>query len=270
MEENRVKSDGGITVNPEQRHPIDSFFPPDSMPSVWCPGCGIGTIVYTFIQAIEEIHAEPEKIGVVSGIGCTGKVAEYLNFKSCETTEGNVINYAANLAAKKPNLHVVAFTNNADFLMSSAKDLRNIGRKDTPILMLHINNLIYCLTKNEIIPTTPFMRSSADTTYELPFNIPHLAKSSGAKYVARWTSLRAGWLKYSIIDALSKPGLSVIEVILPCVMYDTIGSKIGDSVDRMKFYNDSSLMKHYEPTEQLDLRSQREIVIGKFVDKNEG
>jgi 2-oxoglutarate ferredoxin oxidoreductase subunit beta len=263
-----VNSCSGISVNSERRHPIDYFFPPDLMPSVWCPGCGIGTIVYTFVQAVEEMGLESDKICVVSGIGCTGKVAEYLKFKSCETTEGNVINHAANLAAKNPDKKVVAFTNNADFLISNAKDIRDIGRKNANILVLHINNLIYCHTKNEVIPTTPFMRTSADNNYEVPFNIPHLAKSSGARYVARWTSLRAGWLKYSIIDALSKPRLSIIEIILPCVIYDTIGSKIGDGVDRMKFYIDNSIMKQYEATEKLDLRSKREIIIGKFVDKN--
>ena len=262
-----MNSNSGFSANSERRHPIDSLFSPDLMPSVWCPGCGIGTIVYTFVQAVEEMGIEPDKICVVSGIGCTGKVAEYLKFKFCETTEGNVINHAANLADNNTDLKVVAFTNNADFLTSSEKDFLDIGRKNANILIIHINNLIYCYTKNEVIPTTPFMRTSADNKFELPFNIPHLAKSSGARYVARWTSLRAGWLKYSIIDAFSKPNLSIIEVILPCVIYDTIGSKIGDGVDRMKFYNDNSIMKQFERTEQLDLRTQREVVIGKFVDK---
>ena len=61
-------SDTNVTaVNREGQHPIDSFFPPDSMPSVWCPGCGIGTIVYTFVQAVEEMNVEPDKICVVCG-----------------------------------------------------------------------------------------------------------------------------------------------------------------------------------------------------------
>jgi 2-oxoglutarate ferredoxin oxidoreductase subunit beta len=264
-----LNNSSGISVNPGKQHPIDSLFPPNLMPSVWCPGCGIGTIVYTFVQAVEEMGLESDKIFVVSGIGCTGKIAEYLQFKFCETTEGNVINHAADLATKNTDLKVVAFTNNADFLISNTKDIFEIGRKKANILVLHINNLIYCYTKNEVIPTTPFMRTSADNNFELPFNIPHLAKSSGARYVARWTSLRAGWLKYSIIDALSKPRFSLIEVILPCVIYDTIGSKIGDGVDRMKFYSDNSIIKQYAATEKLDLRSQKEIIIGKFVDKKE-
>ena len=79
-----MKNNIQISINTEKQHPIDSYFPPDLMPSVWCPGCGIGTIVYTIVQAFEEMCIEPNKICVVSGIGCTGKVAEYLNFKSCE------------------------------------------------------------------------------------------------------------------------------------------------------------------------------------------
>jgi len=164
---------------------------------------------------------------------------------------------------------VIVFTNNADFLVSSAKDFLDIGKKRSNLLVIHINNIIYCITENGAIPTTPFMRASADNDFELPFNIPHLVKSSGAVYVARWTPLRAGWLKYSIIDALSKRALSVIEVVSPCVVYYTFASKIGDAADQLRFYSDNSVMKQYEPTENLDLRSQSEVIIGKFVDKKE-
>ncbi len=269
MEGSGLSGTNVTAVSRKGQHPIDSFFPPDSMPSVWCPGCGIGTIVYTFVQAVEEMNVEPDKICVVSGIGCTGKIAEYLNFGSHETTEGNVIAYAADLAAKKQDLKVIVFTNNADFLVSSAKDFLDIGKKRANLLVIHINNIIYCITENGAIPTTPFMRASADNDFELPFNIPHLVKSSGAVYVARWTPLRAGWLKYSIIDALSKRALSVIEVVSPCLVYYTFASKIGDAADQLRFYSDNSVMKQYEPTENLDLRSQSEVIIGKFVDKKE-
>ncbi|UCF11841.1 MAG: hypothetical protein JSW06_07270 [Thermoplasmatales archaeon] len=257
-------------VSHKGQHPIDSFFPPDSMPSVWCPGCGIGTIVYTFVQAVEEMKVEQDKICVVSGIGCTGKIAEYLNFGLHKTTDGNVITYAADLAAKKQDLKVIVFTNNADFLVASAKNFLDVGKKRTNLLVIHINNVIYCITESGAIPTSPFMRASVDNDFELPFNIPHLAKSSGARYVARWTPLRAGWLKYSIIDALSKRALSVIDVVSPCVMYFIFASKIGDAADQLRFYSDNSVMKQYEPTEHLDLRSQSEVIIGKFVDKKEG
>ncbi len=270
MEGRELSGTNITTVSRKGQHPINSFFSPDLMPSVWCPGCGIGTIIYTFVQAVEEINADPDKICIVSGIGCTGKIAMYLNFGSHETTEGNVIAYAADLAAKKKDIKIIVFTNNADFLLSSKKDFLDIGKKRTNLLVIHINNIIYCITENKAIPTSPFLRASSDNNFELPFNIPHLAKSSGAGYVARWTPLRAGWLKYSIIEALSMRALSVIEVVSPCIEYYTFTNKIGDAADRLKFYSDNSVMKQYEPTKHLDLRSQSKVIIGKFVDKNEG
>jgi len=258
-----------MTVIRKKQHQIDSFFSPELMPSVWCPGCGIGTIVYTFVQAVEEMNLDPNKICIVSGIGCTGKIADYLNIDSRVTTKDNVIVHAANLAAKKQNQKVIVFTNNADFLVSSVKDILDIGRKRLNLLIIHINNIIYCITENGVVPTTPFMRVSANNNFELPFNIPHLVKSSGAVYVARWTPLRAGWLKYSIIDTFSKRSLSAIEVVSPCVMYYTFSSKIGDATDQLRFYSNNSIMKQFESTEHLDLRAQNEVIIGKFVDKME-
>ena len=53
-----MSSTNVTAVSRKGQHPIDSLFSPDSMPSVWCPGCGIGTIVYTFVQAAEEMKNE--------------------------------------------------------------------------------------------------------------------------------------------------------------------------------------------------------------------
>ncbi len=248
----------------------EEYLHTDLIPSVWCPGCGIGTVVYTFIEAVKEAEIDPNNLYVVAGIGCTGKVTEYLKFNSFNVT--NVVNYAVNFKLEHPTLKVVVFSDNADFLISGAKDFIEAGKKigtryGVSLLVIHINNIIYTVTENKAIPITPFMRTSIDKDFELPFNIPHLAKSCGAQYVARWTPLRAGWLKYSMIDTFFKQGFSVIEVISPCLMYYTDNKRIGDAVERMEFYDTSSVMKQDEPTENLDIRARNKIIIGKFVDK---
>ncbi|MGB3480088.1 MAG: thiamine pyrophosphate-dependent enzyme [bacterium] len=251
--------------NIEKSHPADCFLYTDSVPSVWCPGCGIGTVINTFIQAVEKSSFSSDKICVVSGMGCTGKAAEYLKFNSFNKIDGNLIEYAAKF--QNSDRKVVVFSNNADFLVSGAKDLAETGKNGIELLVIHVNNIIYTITEYKAIPNTPFVRTSADGNFELPFNIPHLAKECGATYVARWTPLRAGWLMYSMIDTLSKRGFSVIEVISPCLIYYPDSKRIGDAAELMKFYDDNSVIKHGEPTEDLDIRVRNKIILGKFVDK---
>ena len=247
---------------------ISSFLHPDSLPSVWCPGCGIGTVVNTFIRALSETDAYRGKLKVVSGIGCTGKVTGYMKLDSIEIPDGSVMKYASELA-QEPDMKVVAFLNNADLLVADPEEFMEAGRKKANILVIHINNLIYCITENELLPTTPFIRSTMENDHGLPFNMPRFAARCGAGYVARWTPLRAGWLKYSIMEAMSRAGLSVIEMISPCVIYHTNNGMIGDPVDRLRFYHENSIMKQFGSTDELDLRDRNRIIIGKFVDERE-
>jgi 2-oxoglutarate ferredoxin oxidoreductase subunit beta len=256
-----------MVKNIEKSHPADCFLRADPVSSVWCPGCGIGTVINTFIQTVEKLNIDLNEICVVSGIGCTGKVAEYLKFKSFQVNDGEVIKYAAKVKSENSDSKVVVFSNNADFLVSGAEDFIEIGKNDVNILVIHINNIIYTITENRAIPTTPFMRASINKDFELPFNIPHLAKSCGARYVARWTPLHAGWLMYSIIDAFYKKGFSVIEVISPCLMYYASNDRMADATGRIKFYDTNSVIKQDESTENLDVRINNKIIIGKFVDK---
>ncbi|HWQ07660.1 MAG TPA: hypothetical protein VN436_01075, partial [Holophaga sp.] len=60
----------------------------DRLPHIWCPGCGIGTTMNCFTRALAESGLDMDEIAIVSGIGCTGRVAGYLNLDSFHTTHG--------------------------------------------------------------------------------------------------------------------------------------------------------------------------------------
>lgn len=269
MSNNAVNSSENIGSQDKisDEHPVESLLCTDSMPSIWCPGCGIGIVVNAFVQAVNKMGIDPNNVcALSSGIGCAGKIASHLNFKSHETTNGNVINYAIDLANKNPDLKVVVFLNDADFIASGVDDLIEAIKKDTGILVIYINNYIYRIfMEHKELKQTPFLRGTLDDDSISPFNIPHLAKSFGAAYVARWTPLHVRRLTYSIKDALSTHGSSVIEVISPCLMYYVNTGNAGETIDRMGAYHKHSVTKHNEPTENLDLRLQPEIVVGKFV-----
>jgi len=250
-------------------HPADSFIHADVFPSVWCSGCGIGTAVHAFIEAVQEKKINLKKTCVVSGVGCMGKIAEYLKVMTHSVTDGQVIDYAIQLRKKNRDLTLAVFLNNADFLLTGGRGFIDACKAGADLIVVYINNFICANSKDGFSPITPFMRMSVDGKFELPFNIPLLAKSYGARYIARWTPLHAGWLRYSLIEAMSKNGLSMIEVVSPCLIYEANSGRIQDAVERMKFYDDNSEISNCEPAEDLDLRSQNKIIIGKFLDTDE-
>ncbi len=64
-----------------EQNPMAEFLRMERMPHIWCPGCGIGTVVTSFAEAIKTGGYDMDKIAVVSGIGCTGRVAGYVKFE---------------------------------------------------------------------------------------------------------------------------------------------------------------------------------------------
>ncbi len=253
----------------ENIHPADILLRvPMDIGTVWCPGCGIGTVVNAFIETLKKAKTDLDKICVISGVGCTGKVADYLKLKCLKNAiDGNALRLAKRFRAKNPNQKVVVFLNDTDFMASGADEFIEAGKKGLDLLTIYINNFIYIVNECKVVPTTPFIRTSTDNKIELPFNIPNLANSCGAIYVARWTPLHVRRLMNSITEALAKPGFAVIEVISPCLIYYAASGKIGETIDRMRFFHDNTLIKHNEPTENLDIRKQDKIIVGKFIDK---
>ena len=89
-------------------NPVEPFLRMDRMPHIWCPGCGIGTTVNCFTRALESSKLDLNKVAIVSGIGCTGRVAGYAKLDSFHTTHGRAIPFATGL--KLSNARAKQFT----------------------------------------------------------------------------------------------------------------------------------------------------------------
>src|SRR5210317_863634 len=93
-------------VQPED-HPVAPFIRMDRMPHIWCPTCGIGTVVKCFATALEEAKVDLDKVAITSGIGCTGRVAGYMNLDAFHATHGRAIPVATGLKLGRPELECV-------------------------------------------------------------------------------------------------------------------------------------------------------------------
>ncbi len=254
----------------EKAHPMEGLLRMDRIPHIWCPTCGIGTTVSCFISALQQIETPLEKVCVVSGIGCTGRVAGYIKLDSFHTTHGRAVPFATGLKLANPELKVVVFSGDGDLIAIGGNHFIHAARRNVDITVICVNNFNYAMTGGQVAPTTPLTAKTSTSPYgcyEQPFNIPYLAECCGAVYVARWTALHIRRQTKSMIEALNKPGFSVVEVITPCSTLYARRNKLGDGLNLMKFYHESAEIRHGADTRDLDITFQEKIICGKFVDR---
>lgn len=253
----------------EEKHPMEEFLRMDRMPHIWCSGCGIGIVVTSFIEALQKSGLDPDKVCVVSGIGCTGRVAGYLRLDSFHTTHGRPVPFATGLKLANPELKVVVFSGDGDIVGIGGNHFIHAARRNMDIVVICVNNFNYAMTGGQVAATTPIGANLSTAPYgnfEYPFNLPYLAEACGATYVARWTCLHIRRLTKSIQEALQKRGFSFIEVITPCVTLYARRNRLGDGLNLLRYYYENSEIRHGADTRTLDIAYQGKIIVGKFVD----
>jgi len=252
------------------KNPIEGLLRMDRIPHIWCPGCGIGTVVTSFAEALKKSGLDLDKVAVVSGIGCTGRVAGYIKLDSFHTTHGRAIPFATGLKLANPEVNVVVFSGDGDLAGIGGNHLIHAARRNMDLTVICVNNFNYAMTGGQVAATTPQNANASTAPYgnfEFPFSLPNLVESAGATYVARWTALHLRRVTKSIQEALLKPGFSFIEVITPCVTLYARRNRLGDGLNLLKYYYDNSEIRHGADTKDLDISYQGKLIVGKFVDK---
>jgi 2-oxoglutarate ferredoxin oxidoreductase subunit beta len=227
--------------------------------------------VNCFTRALIESKVDLQKVAVVSGIGCTGRVAGYVNLDSFHTTHGRAIPFATGLKLANPDLNVVVYSGDGDLSAIGGNHLIHAARRNIDLKVICVNNLIYAMTGGQTAPTTPTdaVTSTAPYgSYEPAFNLPHLVEAAGAVYVARWTTFHVRQLARSMGEIFQKRGFCFIEVLSPCPTLYQRRNKLGDGLDTMKYYKENSKVRHGAPTSEVGLSIAGEIVVGKFVDRD--
>jgi 2-oxoglutarate ferredoxin oxidoreductase subunit beta len=251
-------------------NPVEGLLRMDRMPHIWCPGCGIGSTVNCFARALLDSKANLDKVAIVSGIGCTGRVAGYAQLDSFHTTHGRAIPFATGLKLANPELQVVVYSGDGDLFAIGGNHFIHAARRNMDIKVICVNNMTYAMTGGQTAPTTPATAITATApygVYEPTFNLVALAEAAGASYVARWTTYHVKQLTRSMQEILARKGFCFIEVLAPCPTLYQRRNKMGDGLDAMKDYKRMSKIRNGAPTGECALSKSGEIVVGKFVDR---
>lgn len=125
-------------------NPVDSLLCTEALPSCWCSGCGIGTVVNAFTLAVKESDIPLDELCVLSTeLGCTSKVSDYLKIPSEAVMTGSLVEHALRLNNENPYKKMVVFLDDVDFIVSGVDLFNRAGEKGINLLVLYFNNYIY-------------------------------------------------------------------------------------------------------------------------------
>jgi 2-oxoglutarate ferredoxin oxidoreductase subunit beta len=250
-------------------HPIDYLLREERIPHIWCSGCGLGIALHSFLRALKKSRIPPEEIAIVSGIGCTGRIAGYVKIDSFHTTHGRAIPFATGLKLANPELKVVVFSGDGDLIAIGGNHFIHGARRNVDINVICVNNFNYGMTGGQSGPSTPLNARTATSPYgnqEPPFNLAYLAAGSGAVFVSRWSVAEPRKLENSITKALNKKGFSFVEILSPCPTLYGRMNKYSSGLEMLKEYQNNTVINEKINLKDAQLELGGKIILGDFVD----
>jgi 2-oxoglutarate ferredoxin oxidoreductase subunit beta len=240
-------------------------------PTVWCAGCGIGTVMGSILRGMMDLKIHKDDVAFISGIGCTGRMPVYLDFNTMHTTHGRALAFATGVKMHRPKMKVVVVSGDGDALAIGGNHFIHAARRNIDITLILINNSIYGMTGGQVAPTTP-VDAKAHTTpygnYEPPFNPIELAVSAGATFVARSTTYAVVQTTNFIKKAINHNGFSLVEIISQCPTQYGRLNKLGNAKSMLlsQKENSISLIKSKKMSED-DLKDK--IITGIFREREQ-
>jgi len=192
----------------------------------WCPGCPNSAILVACRQALVELVQEgkfkKENVVVVAGIGCHGKIADYLNLNSFTSLHGRLVPTMTGIKAANPALQVMGFSGDGDSYAEGMDHLIHAAKRNSDINLFIHDNQVFALTTGQATPTTPKGFKGKSTpfgSFEEPINPLLLMLAVGATFVARTYAGDIAKTKEIMKTALVHKGFSFVDIIQPCLTF---------------------------------------------------
>lgn len=220
-----------------EQHVFDKFLRPEKLKTMWCPGCGNGIALQAIIRALDDTGIDPDKIVIVSGVGCSSRAVNYVSTSGIHTMHGRPLAFATGLKMANPDLTVVVITGDGDCTSIGGNHFIHACRRNIDLTVVVFNNNNYGMTGGQFSGTTPqgvMTKTSVYGSYEPPFDVCDLAKGAGATFVARGLTYQPVQLKNLIRKGINHKGLSVIDAMCDCVSLYGHLNKLGDAPTMLK------------------------------------
>jgi len=189
----------------------------------WCPGCGDYAVLSAVQQFMPELGIPPERIVFITGIGCAGRFAYYMDTYGMHGIHGRAPALATGLAATREDLHIWVVSGDGDSLSIGGNHLIHALRRNVPVKILLFNNQIYGLTKGQASPTSELGKITKSTPFGVadhPFNPVALALGAEATFVARTIDRDRHHLTDVLRAAAQHEGAALVEIYQNCPVFN--------------------------------------------------
>jgi 2-oxoglutarate ferredoxin oxidoreductase subunit beta len=187
---------------------------------IWCPGCGDFAVLNAITKALAFLELPPEDVALISGIGCSSRIAAYTSVYGFHGVHGRALALAAGLKAARRELTVLVAGGDGDGLSIGGNHFIHACRRNMDMTYIIMDNRVYGMTKGQASPTTaPDWTDSKLTPAGSgirPFKPAELALTAGASFIARGFTGDPNGLARMLVAAIEHPGFSFVQTLSPC------------------------------------------------------
>jgi len=193
---------------------------------VWCGGCGDFGVLKGLTQALADLEIAPEKLAVISGIGCSSRLPGYTRSYAFNTLHGRALPIASGLKLARPDMTTVVVGGDGDGFSIGLGHVPHAIRRNVNITYAVLDNGLYGLTKGQASPTTPrdvkerqHMAGAADE----PLNPIMTVLAAGCGFVARSHAGNLPHVRDMLRQAITYPGFAFVQILAACVTFQAPG-----------------------------------------------
>ncbi len=188
----------------------------------WCPGCPNFGILTAIKRAVIKMEIAPHRLCLVSGIGQAAKLPHYVKGNVYNGLHGRAIPAAIGIQMAQPEMTTIVCSGDGDLYGEGGNHLLHALRRNPDITVIVHNNQLYALTKGQGSPTTPQgepTRLQFEGMPLRPIDFVSIAIVHDCSFVARGYARRIDALSDLIVQAVRHRGLSLLEVVQPCITW---------------------------------------------------
>lgn len=216
----------------------------ERLPHLWCAGCGHGVILKALALALATLQIPPDKVVLASGIGCSGRIGDYVTTHRFQGTHGRTLAFATGIHLARPEVKVICIMGDGDAAAIGGNHLIHAARRNINLTAIIANNLNYGMTGGQFSPLTPPDSVSSTSRQGKPepaLDICFLAEVAGANYVARSTVYHVTEMQKFLQEAIQKKGFSLLEVLTPCPTYYGRYNALGDASQMLEWLGQKTI-----------------------------